>query len=306
MIKLFEISDEFNFEGSESLLERLDDSTWIYNTIKQSTDEYFKHNAQWNPVEFYTFILNDVISNPEFTQIYQIFKGIAPISNIDIIGDGNDYVQSASVKFVENKNLLSRLRLNQSYKQMIFTLMVSSKYPSDRKRLIADLDSIIGHEINHMMQRVNMIRDGHQPPGDLKILLSKVVNKDAEKSYNNTLSYMDSRRQERDIAGYFLRKNEFDSYAYSIGIWLVHQYGDYAALALNEIMPKIWSEPSTDSVQFNNIDLYPKTLRLLGAYAISLKNAEFKYQLRGNKSARQLWKKLTKEISRYILNRNAR
>lgn len=282
-----------NSDHFKQLLERFDNSSWLHRVIK----DYAERNTGWNNkwkssvISFYRGILTEIFAHDELSAIYSEFEEI-PIHVFVTIANStadNIYVVASKVAYNYSKSdIISGIN---------FHLYVTDAYPENTTLLINELDSIIGHEIEHIIQRIKISRNSYFSYKQSKNYDDIHIVSDL--SYAKYLSRYGSNFKS---VYYYLKKSEFDSFAYSVGMWFWYYFGSESHKALQYIAPLIWS--NADNVTFHGEPIDQKIVDMLKNYAFTFKQAEEFKILKDNLTAKDLWIKFIKEIYKYIDSRD--
>lgn len=260
------------------LTERFTDSEWLYDTISNTVKNYdFK---KYNATQFYNQVMVDIFGNTKFYHIFDDFYNIPVYYKIEISNRSNII---ASTKFGFDNNSINNIIVN---------LIVPSK---PMVNIISELDSIIGHEINHISQRIKQYKNKlYAPLNSKESDLIKYSNDNHYITYDKNMTNL--------INYYFLNIREFDSHSYTYGMRLWHQFGLESKKVLALLYYTLYRDdynPSIDLTYKNKI-IDIETVLGLYNFANSFKNSEKHNKLKNSMTSNQLWKKLFKEIYKYI------
>jgi hypothetical protein len=280
------ITDIFNcevYEPVQMVMERFDDSLWLYNNIKNTIDNYSYQN--FTNKNFYSTILRNIIADDKFIIIFRDLKHVPIFYYIEEYGSN---IISAKTSYNTT---------NISIKGITLTLLVPYT-KLNKKKLLAELDSVIGHEINHMIQKIKHYRNNHLGPKSNR-------HSDLIKFANDNL-FAPYLIQHRDMLNYYyLNSKELDSHAYTYGIRLWHQFEYDSKKVLQLLSNVIWKDNFNSSigVKHNGITIDRETVMGLDQFATSFKKADSYGILKDNISGYDLWKKIISEIYKYIDSR---
>lgn len=281
------------------LFERFDNSKWLLKKIYNSAIS--QKNSQWNPQSFYQNILNDVVKCDDFKNIFTELNLVRlPIIPVVIVENSSADL-SALTRINSKYNILNYFRWNRPFNAIELILKVPHKRPDSISDICFELESIIGHEITHIIQRLHRLKDEHHDPGDLKKAIRRLQKRDAEIEMLNTIHYtpiynLGNTDSDKEIA-YYLRHGELIAHAYTIASKL-SDYENWHSV-LNILYWYGW-----------NVRYHMRLKRLTNnaisdpiiKYSTLLRMAEFKGMISSNKS-KKIWNKLFKEIYRNLKNK---
>jgi hypothetical protein len=295
-MKISEITNIRLDNAVQYLIERFDDSKWLLRTIYYSI--LSQSSKKWDAKTFYTKILNDVIDSEEFEKLFDDLVKLPIIPNIHVY---NKKFIGGSIKVQSKYDLLKYLRWNKPLDSIILTLSVPSTKPVNIKKISLELESVIGHEITHLIQRLHRLKDEHYDPGELRKAIRRLQKRDAEMEMINSVHYTNvytlNANQDVEIANY-LKHGELIAYAYTIASNL-EEYSTNIIEDLEKLYRYGWSEkyrilrmmtrgPATDHVI---------------KYSEVIHRAERRGLISDDK-AKKIWNKLFKEIYRNLKNKN--
>lgn len=296
-MKISEITNNRLSNAVQYLIERFDDSKWLIRTIYNSA--LSQSEDKWDSKTFYTKILNDVIKSKEFKNLFDDLVKVPIVPEV-IVGNNNYY--TSRVKVYSGLDFLKYFRWNKPVKSLIINLTVPKTKPNSLIDTCVELESIIGHEITHIIQRLHRLRDEFHEPGDLKKTIKRLKKQDAELLWINDTNYSVERLDRENIERnkeiiYYLRHGELIAYAYTIasklsdsGDWkknlsILYQYG--------------WSEKYRI--------LRNRVRNQAREYIIKYSEIIHQAERRGlipKDSGKKIWNKLFKEIYRNLKNKD--
>lgn len=278
------------------LIERFNDTGWLINSIIDAVNNTPLNTKDFDPKIYYTHLLNSIFNTVEFKQIASDIK-IIPSIQVSKNINHNDYVLGGKLESVTFKNFLDYFKWNESIYHIKFTLMVSNMYPRNINLLVTDLDNIVGHEIEHLIQRIRRAQDNFNTPGELKKNYYKwILDKNAVLNYDNNTNYINTFKSFDKEVHYYLKHGELLSHAQSVATYLYYAFGEDAIKKLDNIYNLGWK---------NKLDDYyipVKSKRILQTYSRLIKQAESEYLI---SDGHKLWKKLFKEIYRVLINKSS-
>ena len=280
------------------LFERFDNSKWLLRLISNSVDSQKK--LAWDPKLFYTRILDDIIVSEEFKNIFTELDLVSlPIVPRVVLKKDAVFI-SAKTSVVSKFDLLKYFRWHRPVDAIQMILYVPYKKPDSLASICFELESVVGHEITHIIQRLHRLKDEHYDPGELKKAVRRLQKRDAEIELLNTIHYttiynLGNTDLEKEIA-YYLRHGELIAHAYTIAGYLA-QYQDWSKI-LNMLYWYIWhGKQHILRKKLNN-----PAIAYLDRYAGLLQLAEIRGLISTGK-AKKIWKKLFREIYRNCKNK---
>lgn len=282
------------------LFERFDNSKWLLKKVYNIAIS--QKNTQWNPQSFYENILSDVVESDNFKNIFTELNLVrVPIVPKVIV---NSYISdiSALSRVSSNYDILKYFRWNKPINFIELTLIVPHKKPKSIADICFELESVIGHEITHIIQRLHRLKDEHHDPGDLKRAIRRLQKRDADIEMLNSIHYtpvyyLNNTDLDKEIA-YYLRHGELIAHAYTIASKLsVYENWQHA---LKILYWYGWNGKHHTRLRqtINNNSI----TNLIIKYAILLRVADANGLISSNKS-KKIWNKLFKEIYRNLKNK---
>jgi len=273
------------------LFERFNNTKWLLDSIYHIVST-LKIDNDYNPKEYYSRILNHIFSRNE---IKPLLNGLRIEPQIVVVEGKSDYIVGAKIVSNTFKNFLDYFRWNEKIYYITFQLTVTDIKPINKSILITDLDSIVGHEIEHMIQRIGRVLNDYHTPGKLKHSYFKyILDKNSIVNYENNTNYVNVYKSLDTEVQYYLRHGELLSHAYSIGSYLYYQYGTDSIKILSSLYNKGWNN------NLHNVKVSYKVKWFLNKYNQMIRRAE-QYNIVND--GKKLWNKLFKEIYRVILNK---
>lgn len=276
------ISDIEIYESVEQLNERFDQSLWLHKIIERTVLSMSR--SLWNPTQYYSTVLTNIFGSERFYEIYGNFYHI-PIYPLVSVREVSSI--GASTKFI-NKNADTKI-------DGIEITLVVPRQRMHNNQVIMELDSVIGHEINHIIQKIAQYKQNYIP------------SKFDQLTFANGGHYAKYSPIHRNLVGYYhLSIKEFDSHAYTYGIRMWHQYADDSVKVLRFLYNVLWSNDfnSAKKIRYQNQTIDNQVVLGLYNFANAFKTAE-QYKLLQNKlTAQKLWNKLFREIYKYICSRS--
>jgi hypothetical protein len=273
------------------LIERFDNSKWLlrriyYSIISQSS-------STWDARTFYTKILNDIIHSTEFEELFDDLVKITISPKVNIHRDNKSIIHSAKIEV--GYDFLKFLRWNNSVKSLYIVLNVSDQKPNDMVNLSIELESIIGHEITHLIQRLHRLKDEFYEPGELQKAVKKLGRKDSGLEWNNDTNYYsrlsrENLERDKEIV-YYLKHGELIAHAYTIASKLIYSSD--------------WQEDLSTLYRYGWSEKYHILKRIIQNPSVDyvIKYSEIIHQaerrgLIADGKGKKLWNKLFKEIYR--------
>lgn len=215
-MKISEITNSRLSNAVQYLIERFDDSKWLLKIIDRSA--LSQQNDNWDAKKFYTKILNDVIESKEFEKLFDDLVKVPIVPEV-IVSNNTDYTSKVAV--YSGLDFIKYFRWNKPVNSLIMILTVPKAKPNNLKNTCVQLESIIGHEITHIIQRLHRLKDEFYEPGELKKIIKRLKKQDAELSWINDTNYSVERLNRENIERnkeiiYYLRHGELIAYAYTI------------------------------------------------------------------------------------------
>lgn len=275
------------------LIERFDNSKWLLRRIYYSIIS--QNSSTWDARTFYTKILNDIIHSAEFEELFDDLVKITIGPKVNIHRDNKSIIHSAKIEV--GHDFLKFLRWSNSVKSLYIVLNASDQKPTDMVNLSIELESIIGHEITHLIQRLHRLKDEFYEPGKLQKAVKKLDRKDSELEWNNDTNYYsrlsrENLERDKEIV-YYLKHGELIAHAYTIASKLTHSPD--------------WQEDLSTLYRYGWFEKYHILKRIIQNPSVDyvIKYSEIIHQAerRGlieDGSGKKLWNKLFKEIYRSL------
>lgn len=295
-MKISEITNIRLSNAVQYLIERFDNPKWLLRTILNSA--LSQRGEKWDAKTFYTKILNDVVESGEFEKLFDELVKIPVIPNIHV---HNKTSIGGSIKVQSKYDLIKYLRWNKPLDSITLTLFVPSSRPSNINSVAIELESVIGHEITHLIQRLHRLKDEHYDPGDLRKAIRRLQKRDAEMEMTNSVHYTNVYRlgntnQDKEIA-YYLKHGELIAHAYTIASNLANS-NDWKKY-LSILYRYGWSE------KYHILRRWGQNPAI--DYVIKYSEVIHQAERRGifpKDSGIKIWNKLFKEIYRNLKNKD--